>query len=93
MIKIHEGGNELCEILQFEVQAGQKQITIIHQVGGKPLKMKGRKQPDIVTFVSPIMPDISRSHELRDEQGNSMRISITSASNSNGVIFVSAIVL
>ncbi len=93
MIKLCEGSNELCEIIQFEVQAGQKQITTIHQIGGKGLKMKGRKQPDIVTFVSPIMPDISRSHELRDEQGNSMRVSITSANNSNGVIFVSAVVL
>lgn len=97
MIKLFKNGKELCEVKECKFFQGEQKVNYLKLVGGKPctrIRIPGKKDVDRVTFFVPIflVRDNPSEYELRDDEGNSMSISIDHIKSEQNQSFVKAVI-
>lgn len=90
MIKLFKNGKELCEVNEYNFYPGKQEITYFNPIGGPRIPIRGRKDTDIVAFLTSIRPELQSKHELRDDEGNSRSIIIENIEHKQNKFFVKA---
>ena len=95
-VTLVENGKDLCSVAAFRIHSGAREVIDVPVLGGGGFTVPGRKDADRVSFTIPIgkLPHLQgyAQHALRDDQGNSRAILITSISGGAAGVLVEAIV-
>jgi len=87
-MKLFIDSKEISDVVMFRYQRGEEQFVYVKTLGTnrRRRELVGRT-PDIVAFVTPVLPTVNGDFELRDGSGNKKAIAIQNiASIANGFL-------
>ena len=91
-MKLFINGKEACDVLALQFKPGEQEVHYVRQFGSSAAtEVRGRKVPDIITFLIGDLPQLNGKAELRDENGQSREILINNISITNNGHVITAI--